>query len=178
MSLTPKQERFVAEYLIDTDRFWSKVSIADANECWNWQGAKDNLGYGRFHVGISRNAAMLAHRVAFGIATGDTPEAVCHRCDNPSCCNPSHLFGGTRADNNLDMAIKGRNRVEKPTLQGEKHPQAKLSNADVLEIRALYAAGGITQRQLADRFGVCQRSINKAVRSIGFKNAEQSQVNT
>ncbi|QTN04664.1 hypothetical protein GTN27_15695 [Ochrobactrum sp. EEELCW01] len=176
MTLTPKQERFVAEYLIDADRFWSKVNISHADKCWNWQGAKDSLGYGRFHIGISRNAAMLAHRVAFGIATGDEPEAVCHHCDNPSCCNPSHLFGGTRADNNLDMARKGRCAEEKPSLEGENHPQSKLTNADVLEIRRIYADGGITQRQLAAQFGVCQRSINKAVRFIGFKNAQQSQV--
>lgn len=168
--LTPKQQCFVDEYLIDVDRFWSYVDKSNGPDaCWLWQGALNN-GYGAFHVGLSRNAVKLAHRIAFGLSTGETPEAVCHKCDTPKCCNPGHLFGGTRGDNNRDMVKKDRHAKKKPPLQGENHHQAKLTNDDVVNIRGIYEAGGISQYQLADIYGVCQRTINKAVRGIGFEN--------
>lgn len=159
---------------VNAERFWKKVDVGDPSVCWVWLGCKDPNGYGRFHVTINRNSVRLAHRIAFGLVTGESPEAVCHRCDNTSCCNPSHLFGGTRAMNNRDMADKGRNRTPRPNLQGENHHMAKLENEDVLAIRDLYAVGNITQRQLAAQYNVCQRTINKAVRHIGFKNAKRT----
>lgn len=171
--LTPKQARFVDEYLISVDRFWAKVDKGWHDECWNWTSARDSNGYGRFHVGKSHNSAMLAHRVAYGIATGDSPEAVCHRCDNPSCCNPSHLFGGTRADNNRDMVEKGRHWLSinpDGAARGVRHHQAKLTDAQVIHIRERYDAGGVAQRTLALEFGVCQRTIAKVVRRIGWSH--------
>jgi hypothetical protein len=171
--LTPKQEAFCREYLISLDRFWGKVAIGVSDECWNWTAAKDRNGYGRFHVGKSHNSAMLAHRVAYGLATGESPEAVCHRCDNPSCCNPSHLFGGSRADNNRDMAKKGRHWLHiNPggAKKGEKHHYAKLNDTQVIRIREMYERGGYTQRGLASEFGVCQRTITKIVKKIGWSH--------
>ncbi|WP_080700196.1 HNH endonuclease signature motif containing protein [Bordetella hinzii] len=160
---------------VDANRFWSFVAKGDPKECWDWQGAKDSMGYGRFHISASRNSTALAHRVAFGLAYGKEPPAVCHRCDNPSCCNPAHMFGGTWADNNLDMTIKGRNKVPRLPLRGQGHHQAKLTDAQAIEIRSAYSAGGVTQRQLAAIYGVCQRSISKVVRGISFKNAKNKQ---
>ncbi len=169
--LTPKQEAFCRENRISVDRFWEKVAKAGHEECWNWTAARDGNGYGRFHVGKSHNSAMLAHRVAYGIATGDSPEAVCHRCDNPSCCNPSHLFGGTRADNNRDMTSKGRHAAHtgvRVMPRGHAHQNSKLSPDDVSEMRSLYAGGGVTQYDLARRFGVCQRTVSKLLRGISY----------
>ena len=162
----------------DIHRFWSFVVKAGPDACWAWSGAKDSKGYGRFHSSESRHCARLAHRVAYGLAFGVLPPAVCHACDNPSCCNPNHLFGGTRADNNKDMARKGRNRVPKPLLRGERHHQAKLTDEQAAEIRRVYAAGSVTQRQLADVYGVSQRSICKVVRGISFKEAQDGNSDT
>lgn len=172
MSMTDKQQRFVDEYLIDADRFAKYLDKSVGEDgCWIWTGAKDGDGYGRFHVGKSRNSSMLSHRVAYGLATGESPEAVCHRCDNPSCCNPAHLFGGTRGDNNKDMTRKGRHwaSVDKSrSAKGEGHGHAKLTNEKVREIRARYANGGLTQRGLAVEYAVSQRTIAKIVRREGW----------
>lgn len=165
---------FVREYLIDAERFWSYVSVdEDVTACWNWNGAFDSNGYGRFHIGRSRNSSMLAHRIAFGLQHGVLPEAVCHRCDNPACCNPSHLFGGTLADNNRDMTAKRRHWAHvdaSRSAKGERHGHSKLTDRLVSLIREKYAMGGSSQRQLAQEFGVCQRTINKVVRGIGWRH--------
>ncbi len=172
--LTDKQQRFVDEYLIDVERFDNYVdSSSGPDACWVWPKAKDAGGYGRFHIGVSRGSAMLAHRVAFGIATGETPEAVCHRCDNPSCCNPAHLFGGTRDDNNKDMTAKRRHWLHidpSRATKGSQHGQAKLAESDIELIRSRYKAGGETQRGLAEEFGVCQRTIAKIVNREGWRH--------
>ncbi len=161
--------------LADQDRFWSFVAKGDPNDCWAWMGAKDRDGYGRFHVPTSRNSTALAHRIAFGLTYGEEPQAVCHKCDNPCCCNPSHMFGGTKLDNNLDMTRKGRNKGPRLPLRGQGHHQAKLTDDQAIEIRAAYSVGDVSQRQLAAVYGVCQRSISKVVRGISFKNAQDKQ---
>lgn len=172
--LTPRQERFVAEYLVDPDRFWSNIDTsAGEHGCWPWTGCRDTRGYGRFHVGVTRNSSMLAHRIAYGITHGTLPEAVCHKCDNPSCCNPTHLFGGTRAMNNHDMCDKRRHWAHvdpSRAVKGEDHGQAKLDTKEVLNIRLRYKTGLYTQRELATEFGVCQRTINKIVRNLGWSH--------
>ncbi|WP_141984736.1 HNH endonuclease [Bordetella hinzii] len=174
---TADSSAFSLGEFVDANSFWSFVAKGGPGECWTWQGAKDPKGYGRFHISASRNSTALAHRVAFGLTYDKEPPAVCHRCDNPSCCNPFHLFGGTWADNNLDMTLKGRNKVPRLSLRGQGHHQSKLTDAQAIEIRASYSAGSVTQRQLAAAYGVCQRSISKVVRGISFKNAQDKQTN-
>jgi hypothetical protein len=87
-----------------SERFWPKVAKSDG--CWEWRGAK-TLGYGRINVG---RRSILAHRVSYEMANGPIADGlvVCHRCDNPSCVRPDHLFLGTLGDNNADMFAKGR----------------------------------------------------------------------
>lgn len=77
--------------------------------CWEWAGARMNTGYGVFGI---RNLSYRAHRVAFEMATGRHPGPllVCHRCDNPGCVNPGHLWLGTNSENTRDMIRKGRAR--------------------------------------------------------------------
>lgn len=126
------------------DRFWSKVAKAGPNDCWEWQGAKSKC-YGMFR-------GTRAHRFAFTLAYGPIPSGtvVCHSCDNPPCCNPSHLFGGTIADNVRDMMAKGRHvrpaRDESKVnfVKGSDNHFSKLSEADVLHIRRMKSLGEST----------------------------------
>lgn len=87
--------------------FWSKVAKAGANDCWPWTGCRMRSGYGQHSANGCR---VLAHRRAWELTNGPIPAGkyVCHHCDNPSCCNPAHLFLGTQTDNMRDAAGKGR----------------------------------------------------------------------
>lgn len=138
-------------------RFWSKVDKRSPDECWLWQAARLTSGYGQFRVG---RRMTVSHRVAWQIANGPIPEArfVCHRCDNPPCCNPAHLFLGTPSDNTRDMYMKDRY----PVRRGAEATRSKLSEDDVRTIRALRAAG--TQLStLAERFGVSIQNVHGIV---------------
>ena len=161
--------------------FWTKVSVHGPEDCWEWQGGRLSQGYGRYWVGTRD---VLAHVFAWEVTKGPVPDGLCvlHRCDNPPCCNPAHLFIGTRADNNADKIAKGRERWNpsrgdahwtrrNPGAQrGERNPTAKLTDEQADEIRALYAAGDISQRALGERFGVCQPVISRIVRGTGYGN--------
>jgi len=97
----------------DEERFWEKVAIHDifSPECWPWMGARDRNGYGRYRM---NRKPFLAHRLAwlFARTPGETLDDrdILHRCDNPPCCNPFHLWAGTAADNVADMFNKGRQK--------------------------------------------------------------------
>jgi hypothetical protein len=99
----------------------------------------------------------------FELVNGPIPAGlfVCHHCDNRKCVRPSHLFLGTPKDNTADMIAKGRARYDGPhkPAVGRRHGMVKLSVADVAEIRRRYAAGGVTQRQLGDEYGVSNAHV-------------------
>lgn len=107
------------------DRFWSKVKKAGADDCWPWTGSLNNKGYGQIYT---KSRGMLAHRVSWQLNRGPIPVGlfVLHRCDNPRCVNPDHLFTGTGIDNQQDSVRKGRHKA------GHNR---KLSGAQVKEIR-------------------------------------------
>lgn len=151
------------------DRFWEKVDKRSEDECWNWTAYRDRNGYGTLEYPPPRRGFWRAHRFSYELHFGPIPEGlnVCHRCDNPSCVNPAHLWVGTTQDNNRDRDAKGRTAPQ----HGEHNPSSKLRDADVRRIREL-AEKGIRNKELALMFGVSkplvtlitQRKIWKHVR--------------
>ena len=149
------------QYILPLDdaivaRFQSLVKRAEGDACWTWIGNRSkrrdgSLSYGRFCVG---KKCQLAHRVAWLIANGSLPadQVVRHRCDNVACVRPDHLLLGTQADNLQDMRERGRAHFNRFPA-GVRHPNARLSDAAVAELRAA-RADGETFSALGSRFGV------------------------
>lgn len=141
-------------------RILSYVCFADKNACWHWTGTTDSK-YGKCFLGDSE---YKAHRVIYWIFTGRRPDVnkdVCHACDNPICVNPYHLFEGTRSENLQDMIAKGRRCFAKP--RGDASGFAKLSDAEVAEIRERYIPRKVTTRHLATEYGVARSLIHRIV---------------
>lgn len=162
------------------EQFWSKCKKTEG--CWGWEGSIFKTGgYAAFYI---RPKLYRASRVSFKIATGSDPGNlfVCHRCDNPACVNPDHLFLGSCADNVADSISKGRRNYKRgrqhwshlrPELvpRGERHSQSKLTSDMVNEIRRLRAAGNTTMSALSRRFGVSVRHIYRIVRNQKWKHS-------
>lgn len=134
----------------DRQRFESKFRVTPG--CWIWMASKHPFGYGQISFGKGVN--LGAHRIAFQIYVGPIPKGlfVCHRCDNPSCVNPDHLFAGTPMQNTKDMVAKGRQNIA----YGERQGTSKLTDEAVHAIRS----SNELQRVLADRYGVTQSLIS------------------
>jgi hypothetical protein len=142
-------------------RFWSKVAKAGENDCWLWtasvQGASKSSrgGYGIFNAG---HRTTLAHRIAYELLNGPIPQGrlVCHHCDTPLCCNPSHLFLGSHKDNSLDAVFKNRSRG--PHLIGETNPRNVAPEKAIREYRELIenlsAQLYESEKQLAKKYKV------------------------
>lgn len=148
------------------EAFEAREVSGDTDQCWPWPGTRSAGGYGRVAHG-GREA--YAHRLSFEIHHGPIAPGmfVCHHCDNPPCVNPAHLFAGTAADNGADMAAKGRSR--NGGLRGTNHPQAKLTEADVLEIRRRYAKGE-TGVSLAREFDIQPTTVSWIVRRVTWSH--------
>jgi len=138
------------------DRFWPRVEKTDGG-CWVWRGRTNEWGYGLTSVG---GRSTRAHRASWEMHNGPIPAGlwVLHRCDNPPCVNPAHLFIGDRAANTADMVAKNR-QARHP---GAKSPRAKLTDDAVRELRALRSAG-VQYKDLAARFGVSKSCVREAI---------------
>jgi len=133
-------------------RFWSRVEHQKEG-CWVWTGAKWRNGYGVLKFHGRKNIG--AHRFSWWVHYGDPGSLnVLHKCDNPSCIRPSHLFLGTYADNSQDMMRKGRKRGG--VQQGEKNHRSKLTVSDVQHIRQ----SEVKSNKLEKLFGVSQSCIS------------------
>jgi hypothetical protein len=133
-------------------RFLNKVK--KTNNCWLWEASLRNKdGYGQFRL----NGKMrLAHRVSWQLFNGATTLSVLHKCDNPPCVNPNHLFLGSQLDNIRDCINKGRFKSN----VGENNPRAKLSITDVYKIKNRLNSG-LTQSKIGKIFGVSQSAISR-----------------
>lgn len=136
-------------------RIEGDVKLND-NGCWIWQKSCAKMGYGQISV---HNVSRSLHRLAYEAYRGPIPNnlEVCHRCDVRACCNPEHLFLGTRLDNVSDMIAKGRGS-KPPLITGTANPKAVLSFAEVEEVRRLRTSG-MSQRAVAKLFNCGQATI-------------------
>lgn len=147
-------------------RFWQYVDKSNGPcSCWLWTKFKNQQGYGMTSKKTKRHTG--AHRVAFELTFGAIPDGQCvlHKCDNPSCVNPNHLFLGTRADNNEDKFKKGRQ------MRGEKHPNAKLTTNDVLAIRTFLQENHSMKiyQELGEKYGVTLQTIQRIYRKTSWR---------
>jgi|SRR5215469_9274703 len=154
-------------------RFWRKVSrqgkLMDSNlgPCWDWTASKNQDGYGRMYAGPGHKPKLVsAHIISWQIHYGSIPSGmnVCHRCDNPACTRPDHLFLGTRKQNMEDSARKGRMHI------GEASGNTHLTGKQVLEIRKLHASEGYSERKLARVYGVTGPTIGSILRRRTWKH--------
>lgn len=152
------------------EAFWSKVDIRNTvKDCWVWNGAKTPKGYGNVRI---NKKYLKSHRVAFSIANGEIPEGyiVCHICDNPSCCNPSHLMLGTIKSNAADMILKSRGKKPESAARGSVNGRSKLNEENVRQIRRLYASGEMNQYEIAKMYGVSQPAIGSILRGKTWRH--------
>jgi len=142
-------------------RLWSYIEPEPNSGCLLWTGSLHCEGYGQTSW---KGRPCSAHRVAWYLTHGELPPRICvlHSCDVRPCINVSHLWTGTKADNNLDRALKGRSAV------GELNGLSKLSAADVAEIRRQHELGILPSR-LAAEFGVCRSNVQQIVSGTTWK---------
>lgn|SRR3990167_1173676 len=135
-------------------RFWAKVRCGDG--CWEWIGTRISSGYGQLSV-CGRN--VYAHRISYEIHFGSIPDGmfVLHSCDNPPCVNPGHLRAGNRHDNAMD-AVE-RSGLMPPHVPGSKCGAAKLTEADVIEMRREFDGLRGTKAFLARKYGITKTNV-------------------
>jgi hypothetical protein len=135
--------------------FWEKVDIGEPDECWEWKAGRDNKNlYGRFYY---RGYQMSSHRFAMFLTQNKVlPKGQCvlHSCDNPPCCNPNHLFIGTKGDNNKDRALKGR------SAKGERLNNYRIPSKIVRLARKNWESGLLTKSEIAERYQLDKRYLD------------------
>lgn len=160
--LTPEQilER-------DKARFWPKVIVTE-DGCWGWSGGTHEFGYGSF---TSHDGHYGAHRFSYYIHKGNIPEGmfVCHKCDNPPCCNPDHLFLGTVEDNNRDRESKGRSRYV--IMRGEYSGSAKVDETTVRNMRSDFDSGLATS-DIASRYNMSKSQTHRICHRQSWTHVE------
>lgn len=172
---TPTEHPDEGEFLTRTERerFVKKLSIPECpDSCWNWTGclwgkSKYTVGYGAVKIRRIRQTPLKANRVAMCLWNqGDIedPRDVCHTCDNPLCCNPEHLFWGTRKENMQDCVNKGRSAA------GERNGTAKLTEDQVIKIRGLASSYPATEIIKQLNLKVSPSAISNVIKDKSWKH--------
>lgn len=151
----------------DEARFWSKAERRGSDDCWEWQAWRNAQGYGYFWDRIDKRMAP-AHRWIFQFVNdiklprspGASGLVVCHKCDNPPCVNPAHLFLGTQDENMADMRAKGR----QPDNRGERNPNTRLTPDDIRAIRASHHGKYGDGMRIAREWGLSSAQVSKIVK--------------
>lgn len=180
------------------ERFWARVDRRGGpGACWPWTGYLTWNGYGRVRADGGRYGS---HRLAYLLSSGTVPDgmSVCHRCDNPSCCNPAHMWLGTQSENMADMTAKGRRAIMEGDQNGSRRhpdrraygdrngtrkfperlargasrPGAKLTDEKVRAILAECGSGRLSQVEAARRFGVSRSLVGLVVRRRAWTHVE------
>lgn len=154
-------------------RFWSKVAKTDdPDACWLWLGGVDKDGYGVFGLS-SKVKTVRANRFAYEIVHGLLGDLqALHSCDNPPCCNPRHLHAGTHDQNHAEKAARGRSPVPwlkkhpELALRGEAHPNTKVTDAQVDEIRRCYVPRRTPLVFFARKFGTSVSNVYAIVKKL------------
>ena len=130
--------------------------------CWIWVGHKNEHGYGI--ITNENKKQVKAHRFIYEQTYGAIPPKMnaLHKCDNPACVNPQHIYLGTQKDNVRDMME--RNRGGYKAMGGDDHPNRKITMDKANEIRRLWSLGGVFQRELGEKFGISQAVVSKILR--------------
>lgn len=162
------------------ERFWSHVATAGDDECWNWTIGRFAFGHGSFKA---FGKSWQAHRFAWTIEHGDIQPTLCvlHRCDNPPCCNPAHLFLGTKSDNSRDMVSKSRHakgdthavRKNPLLVTGSRNPRAVLDEQRVKEMRLMRRTFGTKIKELAYHFGVSFSQAQRIIAGTRWQSAPE-----
>lgn len=155
----------------DIVRIKSKVTINAVSECWEWNASRTPGGYGQMRF---RGTRWLSHRVSWTLFKGEIPEGpgtyktlgVLHKCDNPCCINPDHLFLGDQKSN-IDDSVN-KERWGKRGCIGEKHGRAALNEVKVREIRA----SGLTYSELAEKYLVSKSTIQHVIQRRSWAHIE------
>lgn len=144
-----------------TFRFRGRFNVTPSG-CFELVGNQDKDGYGHLSY---RNKSIAAHRLSWILRYGEIPFGlqVCHKCDNPKCINPMHLFLGTTQDNTSDRHNKERDA------RGKKQAFTKLSETDVIQMREDYFQKGKTLKTISKKFGVCSATAREAIQGINWK---------
>jgi hypothetical protein len=142
--------------------FWNRVKVDGPDECWPWQGSINPDGYG---ITSWAGKTINAHRLAFFFSGGVLTEGMCacHTCDNPACCNPTHLFAGTHKENMADRDKKGRQA------KGVQMKRGMLTDDKVLALRN-ERNQGMTLRALADKYGICKHAAWEVAKGVTWKH--------
>lgn len=159
--------KFVARPI--NDRIMECLDVRSDYECWEWVCGRHQQGYGIIQIDDKKKKA---HRVVYEMIVGPIPPGMklLHKCDNPPCCNPNHLFLGTQADNIRDCESKGRS-IHK-AINGSRNGMAKLNEEDIVTIRRLYADGAFSQYHIASNFGVSQTIIHRVVTNKAWRHVD------
>lgn len=153
-------------------RFAKHTRYNPENGCWEWTGAlrSKNSEYGAINIG---GRIKLAHRVSYELYKGEIPKgmSVCHKCDNPKCVNPDHLFIGTHSDNMMDAYQKGRLDVPEGVKfkKGNMPANATITKEQAVQVK-LAIKGGMGNKEISETLGIKYGTIVDIRRGKSFKN--------